>query len=80
MNAVSAGGYRKRAGELFKDERTGVFLMIIVIFVILSFCSDAFLTSRNITNMLRQSSFYVMMGMGAMPTRATRATGFLKPT
>jgi len=59
-------GFGSYALKLITNETLGAVFVVIIIVVIMIASTDSFLTVRNITNVLRVSSFYIIVAMGAM--------------
>ena len=51
---------------LITNESLGAVFLVLLMAIIMSISSDTFLTSRNITNVMRQSSFYVIAALGIL--------------
>lgn len=58
--------FGQKAVGLLTDERTGAALILIVVVLVLSIATDKFLTYRNLTNLLRYASFYIMVAVGVL--------------
>ena len=56
----------ERMLRLLTDEQTGAAIILAVVVLILAFTADNFLSTRNLTNLLRYASFYVMVGVGVL--------------
>ena len=52
--------------KLITNETLGAIFIVIIIAVIMIAGTDSFLTIRNITNVLRVASFYIIVAMGSM--------------
>ena len=52
--------------KLITNETLGAIFIVIIIAIIMIVSTDSFLTIRNITNVLRVASFYIIVAMGAM--------------
>ncbi|MBC5581872.1 ABC transporter permease [Anaerofilum sp. BX8] len=52
--------------RLLTDEQTGAAIILAVVVLILALTADNFLSTRNLTNLLRYASFYVMVGVGVL--------------
>ncbi|UWP60647.1 ABC transporter permease [Ruminococcus gauvreauii] len=48
--------------------RAGVLLILLLMVILLTFMTDTFLTYRNLINIVRQVTFYAIVGYGAMVT------------
>ena len=70
---VSESGPKRKIDEQFAfkvitNETLGAIFIVIIIAIVMIASTDSFLTMRNITNVLRVASFYVIVAMGAMLT------------
>ena len=63
---LSFGFTKKNIIRLITNEGMGAFLILMGFTIVLSIASDYFFTANNLTNMLRQSSWYIMIAMGGL--------------
>jgi len=66
MEQKEKNSFGKLAFKLLTDEHTGAALILAVVVIILTLATDNFLTYRNLMNLLRYASFYVMVAVGVL--------------
>ena len=58
--------FSNRAIGLITDESLGALFIVLIMAVVMAISTDKFLTVINITNVLRQSSFYIIVALGGV--------------